>query len=380
LNKFFDHYYSNYSLLWQIVHSQSDDYWYNWAGLRVKKTEDSGGTWKTTYTLFDGVNPLMQEVYDSSGTAIDRYRYSAWGEATQDTGSDDYRSFTGKDYDATGLIYFNARYYDPATARFLTEDPAMKGISWYGYCENNPLVYVDLRGMQSYWSEYVTTLEDKSRVYQKGTNQIKTFKNIDIQRIRNDIIRRYEYVRIQNSGDNPVEYNDTSDLGRTVVINMPDSTWVHLEEYLISEGYAQPQDYIELAKEIRIEFFKSLVGMSNKIKNVVLVGAHGNEWQANIGGIKAKELIEKENIDLPNDVHIYLGTCLQGKLDFKDLWAKAFGVPVENVHGIEGLSSAFTTKAALVEHKYLGVPMDKAFSAAAFWDAALEWFGLLREP
>jgi RHS repeat-associated protein len=193
-NKFSALSYDNLNLLRQIVHSQNDDYWYNWAGLRVKKTEDSGGTWKTTYTLFDGVNPLMQEVYDasgriqttfniivngqilaqykrvypstdsvvyfyvdylgsrrvvidaSSGTAIDRYRYSAWGEATQDTGSDVYRSFTGKQYDATGLIYFNARYYDPVTGRFLTEDPAMKGINWYGYAGNNPLLNVDLNG------------------------------------------------------------------------------------------------------------------------------------------------------------------------------------------------------------------------------------------
>jgi RHS repeat-associated protein len=194
-NKFSALSYDNLNSLRQIVHSQTDDYWYNWAGLRVKKIEDAEGTPKTTYTLFDGINPLMQEVYDSSGriqttfniivngqilaqykrvypstdsvvyfyldylssrrvvidssgTAVDRYRYSAWGEATQDLGSDDYRSFTGKQYDATGLIYFNARYYDPVTGRFLTQDPAIKGINWYGYCENNPLMYVDPRGMQ----------------------------------------------------------------------------------------------------------------------------------------------------------------------------------------------------------------------------------------
>jgi RHS repeat-associated protein len=63
-------------------------------------------------------------VLNSTGTVVDRYRYSAWGVATQDVGSDDYRSFTGKDYDATGLLYFNARYYDPTTGRFLTEDPS----------------------------------------------------------------------------------------------------------------------------------------------------------------------------------------------------------------------------------------------------------------
>jgi RHS repeat-associated protein len=36
-------------------------------------------------------------------------------------------SFSGKEYDGTGLIYFNARYYDPATGRFLSEDRPVTG-------------------------------------------------------------------------------------------------------------------------------------------------------------------------------------------------------------------------------------------------------------
>jgi RHS repeat-associated protein len=192
-NKFTSLSYDNLNALRQIVYSQTDNYWYNGAGLRVKKTENAAGTWKTIYTLFDGDNPLMQEVYtasgciqttfniivggrilaqykmvypstssvvyfyldnlnsrrvvlSSSGTVVDRYCYSAWGVATQDVGSDDYRSFTGKDYDATGLIYFNARYYDPTTGRFLTEDPSRQGVNWYAYCGNNPINRVDLSG------------------------------------------------------------------------------------------------------------------------------------------------------------------------------------------------------------------------------------------
>lgn len=34
-----------------------------------------------------------------------------------EVGSDDIRSFTGKDYDASGLIYFNARYYGQSPYR-----------------------------------------------------------------------------------------------------------------------------------------------------------------------------------------------------------------------------------------------------------------------
>ena len=192
-NQFTSLSFDNLNMLRQIVYSQTDNYWYQDGGLRVKKTENATGAWTTTYTLFDGDNPLLQEIYTASGLiqttfniivagrilaqykmvypstlsvvyfyldnlfsrrvvvntadgANDRIRYSAWGVATQDVGSDNIRSFTGKDYDATGLIYFNARYYDPTTGRFLTEDPSRKGINWYAYCENNPINKMDPTG------------------------------------------------------------------------------------------------------------------------------------------------------------------------------------------------------------------------------------------
>jgi RHS repeat-associated protein len=88
-------------------------------------------------------------VLSSGGSAIDRYRYSAWGKATQDVGSDDLRSYTGKDYDASGLIYFNARYYDAVTGRFLTEDPSRKGGNWYAYCDSDPVNRTDPTGKLS---------------------------------------------------------------------------------------------------------------------------------------------------------------------------------------------------------------------------------------
>lgn len=45
-----------------------------------------------------------------------------------------------------GRNYFNARYYDPTTGRFLTEDPSRQGSNWYAYCGNNPINRVDLTG------------------------------------------------------------------------------------------------------------------------------------------------------------------------------------------------------------------------------------------
>jgi RHS repeat-associated protein len=83
---------------------------------------------------------------NNSGVKLDLFTYSTWG-AVSHTDSYGYLSaFTGKGYDDTRLIYFNARYYDPIIARFISEDPAKQGISWSTYCANNPINRVDEDG------------------------------------------------------------------------------------------------------------------------------------------------------------------------------------------------------------------------------------------
>ena len=62
-------------------------------------------------------------------------------------------TYTGKPFDsATGLYYFNSRYYDPSTGRFVTEDsyqgslndPA--ALNRYVYVADNPIRYTDHTG------------------------------------------------------------------------------------------------------------------------------------------------------------------------------------------------------------------------------------------
>src|SRR5262249_58450664 len=55
----------------------------------------------------------------------------------------------------TGLQYFNARYYDSGTGRFLSQDPlqgnvaAPPSLHRYLYAQANPLYYVDPTGLEN---------------------------------------------------------------------------------------------------------------------------------------------------------------------------------------------------------------------------------------
>jgi RHS repeat-associated protein len=105
-----------------------------------------GGAETLSFFYFDQIGS-RRVVLDDAGTVQDRFQYSPWGEMSHPEGTqDNLASFTGKEYDATGLLYFNARYYDPTIGRFITEDPSRKGTGWYTYCSNNPVNRSDPTG------------------------------------------------------------------------------------------------------------------------------------------------------------------------------------------------------------------------------------------
>ena len=157
-------------------------YWYGAAGMRVKKT--SGST--TTYTFFghyeeevtDGVTTAVS-YYSFGGLriAVKRgntlfhlhgdhlgstslttrgssetasradYAYGAERSASGDLKTD--HTFTGQKRDATGLMYYNACYYDPALGTFISPDSMVPGAGQvinynrFLYARGNPFKYSD---------------------------------------------------------------------------------------------------------------------------------------------------------------------------------------------------------------------------------------------
>src|SRR6202022_238286 len=58
--------------------------------------------------------------------------------------------YTGRELDSETMLYFmRARYFDPASGRFISEDPVtfLGGHNFYHYVGNNPLIFADPSGL-----------------------------------------------------------------------------------------------------------------------------------------------------------------------------------------------------------------------------------------
>jgi len=76
------------------------------------------------------------------------FAYDVFGEQITSPSAIQPFGFTGYQTDAvSGMHYAQARYYDPAIARFASEDTVRDGMNYYQYCYANPLRFVDLNGL-----------------------------------------------------------------------------------------------------------------------------------------------------------------------------------------------------------------------------------------
>jgi RHS repeat-associated protein len=88
----------------------------------------------------------------ASGTLVGMQHYDPWGRVRTGGIGLTARTFTGQRLDATGLLYYHARYYDPTLGRFISPDSIVpepgnpQSFNRFAYVYNNPLKYTDPSG------------------------------------------------------------------------------------------------------------------------------------------------------------------------------------------------------------------------------------------
>lgn len=106
----------------------------------------------TRYPLLDALGSPIAYV-DAAGTIQAQSSYEPFGATTVTGASSQLPSvaFTGSDMDTTDLYYYRARYLNPETGRFISEDPLglSAGTNFYAYVDNDPLGARDPSGTLS---------------------------------------------------------------------------------------------------------------------------------------------------------------------------------------------------------------------------------------
>ena len=134
------------------------------------QTDGQGHTFgKTGWYVYDGLGSVVDEV-DPLGNVTSSPKYDVYGAVRGNGGiANTKQGFVGSlghlSEPETGLIYMQARYMDPQTGRFVSEDPAQSGCNWFVYCADNPSNKIDPTGrfglLDFLWDTIIKALFEK---------------------------------------------------------------------------------------------------------------------------------------------------------------------------------------------------------------------------
>ena len=111
----------------------------------------AGENAQVRWYCYDGLGSVLAEV-DTSGNITGARQADVYGapRATQGSPTSKHAYVGGLGHpteDDTGLIYMRARWMDPVTGTFVSEDPAQDGENWFAYCGSNPINSHDRTGL-----------------------------------------------------------------------------------------------------------------------------------------------------------------------------------------------------------------------------------------
>jgi RHS repeat-associated protein len=125
---------------------------------RIDEDQIVNNAWTPSYYGYDGMGSVRQ-LTSAGGTVTDTYEYDAFGNkiASSGTTPNNYL-YRGEPFDSDlGMYYLRARWYNPQTGRFLSQDPAPgfapfpKTLHKYLYAGADPENRIDPTG----WADLV---------------------------------------------------------------------------------------------------------------------------------------------------------------------------------------------------------------------------------
>lgn len=135
-----------------LISDGSTSYLYGPGGLPIEQIGTAGTFWYF-HDQLGNTRALVNAAGQVSGT----YAYSPYGQVSSHTGTDTPLQY-GQGYTdtETGFVYLISRYYDPATALFLTVDPVVDSTAKpYSYAVGNPVNANDPTGQWSVFGAIV---------------------------------------------------------------------------------------------------------------------------------------------------------------------------------------------------------------------------------
>jgi RHS repeat-associated protein len=130
-----------------LLSDDANSYLYGPNGEVIEQIASDGTT--TSYLHHDQLGSVRL-ITDAAGAAVGKFTYSSWGALTGNAGTASSPfGFAGEYTDAeTGLQYLRSRYYDRATAQFITRDPLDdQSRHPYTYVGDDPVDRVDPTGL-----------------------------------------------------------------------------------------------------------------------------------------------------------------------------------------------------------------------------------------
>jgi len=132
------------------------DYAIGARGVDGISTSVNGAASTVAYPIYDAHGNMIATLAKGGSNTYsegNQRSYDAWGgirigNLTGDPKQQYCANLGHRADDETGFIYMRARYYEPSTARFLSEDNRCEGNNWFSYCSNNPISYADRSGKE----------------------------------------------------------------------------------------------------------------------------------------------------------------------------------------------------------------------------------------